>query len=81
MAFNNLNFNIKEYFDAINTTKLVILITLGLIIVLYWVWITFEETIALTYMTMGIITLLLIFAEKSNPKFVDVILFGEKKIC
>jgi len=77
---NGLNLGLVEYVDKVDTTRIVIAITLGLIVLLFWVWITFEETIALAYMIMGVLALLIIFAEKSNAEFVDVVLFGEGKM-
>jgi membrane protease YdiL (CAAX protease family) len=74
LQFNGIS--LKEYADELFTTQTVIIITFLLTVLLFWVYLSFEEKPALIYMIMGILILILAFAEKSNSQLIDVTLFG-----
>jgi len=73
----SFNYSLKEFKEDLFAEQTTVLFLFLLSTGLFGVWINFNETIALVYSLMGFFALVAIFAEKSNPKLINVILFGK----
>lgn len=76
----NLNYSLQDYADELFTNKIAFFITFALMLLLIWVWITYDDKTALIYAVFGLIVFIVVLNEEkiNESELVDVVLFGEK---